>query len=139
MLSFTLFFAPFSPPLLCKSSPFAMQLHCFYTLIDTLLVAKSNAFTSEGLHHRKTKGLRGSIFNDEPSNYSSFYLYICTIVLSIKRTTQEERTHHSSGKILVFQQYKCPINTNQLTDERRNNPIEKLCNNRCFIGYSLVW
>ncbi len=139
MLSFTLFFAPFSPLLLCKSSPFAMQEHCFYILIDALLVAKSNAFTSEGLHHRKTKGLRGSIFNDEASNHSSFYLYICTIILSIKRTTQEERTHHSSGKILVFQQYKCPINTNQFTDERRNNPIEKQCINRCFIGYSLVW
>ena len=139
MLSFTLFFCPFSPPLLCKSSPFAMQLHCFYTLIDTLLLAKSNAFTSEGLHLRKTKGLQGSIFNDEASNHSSFYLYICTIVLSIKRTTQEERTHHSSDKSFVFQQYKCPINTNQLTDERRKNPMEKQCNNRCFIGYSLVW
>ena len=113
MLSFTLFFAPFSPPLLCKSKPFAMQLHCFYPLIDVLLHSKSNAFTSEGLHHRKTKGLRGSIFNDEASNHSSFYLYICTIVLSTKRTTQEERTHHTSDKILVFQQCKCPINTNQ--------------------------
>lgn len=139
MLSFTLFFCPISPSLLCKSSPFAMQLHCFYTLIDILLVAKSNAFTSEGLHHPKTKGLRGSIFNEEPSNLSSFYLYICTIVLSIKRTTQEEQTHHSSDNILVFQQCKCPINTNQFTDERRNNPIEKQCINRCFIGYSLVW
>ena len=139
MLSFTLFFCPFSPPLLCKSSPFAIQLHCFYTLIDALLITKSNAFTSEGLHHRKTKGLQGSIFNDEPSNHSSFYLYICTIVLSIKRTTQEERTHHSSDNILVFQQCKCPINTNQFTDERRKNPIEKQCINRCFIGYSLVW
>ena len=139
MLSFTLFFVPFSPPLLCKSNPFTMQLHCFYPLIDALLLAKSNAFTSEGLHHRKTKGLRGSIFNDEASNHSSFYLYICTIVLSTKRTTQEERTHHSSGKILVFQQCKCPINTNQLTDERRKTPMEKQCNNRCFIGYSLVW
>lgn len=84
-----------------------------YMPIDALLIVKSNAFTSEGLHHRKTKGLRGSIFNDEASNHSSFYLYICTIVLSIKRTTQEERTHHSSDKILVFQQCKCPINTNQ--------------------------
>ena len=139
MLSFTLFFAPFSPPSLCKSSPFAMQLHCFYPLIDALLLAKSNAFTSEGLHHRKIKGLRGSIFNDEASKHSSFYLYICTIVLSTKRTTQEERTHHSSDKSFVFQQCKCPINTNQLTDERRNNPIEKQCDNRCFIGYSLVW
>ena len=139
MLSFTLFFAPFSPPLLYKSCPFAMQLHCFYPLIDALLVAKSNAFTSEGLHHRKTKGLRGNIFNDEPCNHSSFYLYICIIVLSTKRTTQEERTYHSSDKSLVFQQCKCPINTNQLTDERRKNPIEKQCINRCFIGYSLVW
>ena len=104
MLSFTLFFAPFSPPLHSKSSPFVMQLHCFYTLIDALLLAKSNAFTSKGLHHRKTKGLQGSIFNDEPSNHSSFYLYICIIVLSIKRTTQEERTHHSSDNILMFQQ-----------------------------------
>ena len=26
MPSFTLFFAPFSPPLLCKSNPFAMHL-----------------------------------------------------------------------------------------------------------------
>jgi len=60
-----------------------MQLHCFYPLIDVLLHSKSNAFTSEGLNHRKTKGLWGSIFNDEPSNHSSFYLYICTIVLSI--------------------------------------------------------
>jgi len=110
---FYIIFCPFSPPLLCKNSPFAIQLHCFYTLIDALLIVKSNAFTSEGLHHRKTKGLRGSIFNDEASNHSSFYLYICTIVLSIKRTTQEERTHHSSDKILVFQQCKCPINTNQ--------------------------
>lgn len=139
MLSFTLFFCPFSPPLHGKSSPFAIQLHCFYTLIDALLLDKSNAFTSEGLHHRKTKGLRGSIFNDEASNHSSFYLYICIIVLSTKRTTKEERTHHSSGKILVFQQCKYPINTNQLTDERRKNPIEKQCINRCFIGYSLVW
>ena len=139
MLSFTLFFAPFSPPSLCKSSPFAMQLHCFYPLIDALLLAKSNAFTSEGLHHRKTKGLRGSLFNDEASNHSSFYLYICTIALSIKRTTKEERTHHSSDKILVPRQCKCPIYTNQLIDERRKNPMEKQCNNRCFIGYSLVW
>lgn len=139
MLSFTLFFCPFSPPLHGKSSPFAMQLHCFYTLIDALLIAKSNAFTSEGLHHRKTKGLRGSIFNDEASNHSYFYLYICTIVLSIKRTTKEERTHHSSDKILVPRQCKCPIYTNQLIDERRKNPIEKQCNNCCFIGYSLVW
>lgn len=139
MLSFTLFFCPFSPPLLCKSNPFAIQLHCFYTLIDALLVAKSNAFTSEGLHLRKTKGLRGSIFNDESSNHSSFYLYICTIGLSIKRTTKEERTHHSSDKILVPRQCKCPIYTNQLIDERRKNPIKKQCNNRCFIGYSLVW
>ena len=110
-----------------------------YMPIDALLVAKSNAFTSEGLHHRKTKGLRGSIFNDEASNHSSFYLYICTIVLSIKRTTQEEQTHHSSDKILVPRQCKCPIYTNQLIDERRKNPIEKQCNNCCFIGYSLVW
>ena len=139
MLSFTLFFCPFSPPLLCKSSPFGMQLHCFYPLIDALLLAKSNAFTSEGLHHRKTKGLRGSIFNDEASNHSSFYLYICTIVLSIKRTTKEERTYHSSDKILVPRQCKCPIYTNQLIDERRKNPIEKQCNNCYFIGYSLVW
>ena len=139
MLSFTLFFAPFSPPSLCKSSPFAMQLHCFYPLIDALLLAKSNAFTSEGLHHRKTKGLRGSLFNDEASNHSSFYLYICTIALSIKRTTKEERTHHSSDKILVPRQCKCPIYTNQLIDERRKNPIEKQCYNCCFIGYSLVW
>ena len=139
MLSFTLFFAPFSPPSLCKSSPFAMQLHCFYPLIDALLLAKSNAFTSEGLHHRKTKGLRGSLFNDEASNHSSFYLYICTIALSIKRTTKEERTHHSSDKILVPRQCKCPIYTNQLIDERRKNPMEKQCNNCCFIGYSLVW
>lgn len=57
MLSFTLFFAPFSPPSLCKSNPFAMQLHSFYPLIDALLLAKSNAFTNEGLHQRKTKGL----------------------------------------------------------------------------------
>ena len=103
MLSFTLFFCPFSLLLHGKSSPFAIQLHCFYTLIDALLITKSNAFTSEGLHHRKTKGLRGSIFNDEASNHSSFYLYICIIVLSIKRTTQEEQTHHSSDKILVLQ------------------------------------
>ena len=139
MLSFTLFFAPFSPPLLCKSCPFAMQLHCFYPLIDVLLHSKSNAVTSEGLHQRKTKGLRVNIFNDEPSNHSPFYLYICTIVLSIKRTTKEERTHHSSDKILVPRQCKCPIYTNQLIDERRKNPIEKQGNNRCFIGYSLVW
>ena len=139
MLSFTLFFCPIRSALLCKSSPFAMQLHCLYPLIDALLVAKSNAFTSEGLYHRKTKGLRGSIFNDEASNHSSFYLYICTIVLSIKRTTEEERTHHSSGYILVFRQCKCPIYTNQLIDERRKNPIKKQCNNCCFIGYSLVW
>ena len=139
MLSFTLFFCPFSPPLLYKSCPFAMQLHYFYPLIDALLLAKSNAFTGEGLHHRKTKGLRGNIFNDEASNHSSFYLYICIIVLSTKRTTQEERTHHSSYKILVPRQCKCPIYTNQLTDERRKNPMEKQCNNRCFIGYSLVW
>ena len=57
MLSFTLFFAPFSPSLLCKSNPFATQLHSFYPLIDALLLAKSNAFTNEGLHQRKTKGL----------------------------------------------------------------------------------